>query len=698
MSLASIIAARRTRIWAPGLLLAVGLSALVGVWLLQQRSDAVRHQQRELALLSLALADETDRGLQGADEGLQTMRKELRQGQLPLQGDAAVAALRTRADLMPLVSSLWLVRRPWQMTSASDPIPLPRIGSFQPSLGSLPEGKLAVSKTVAPGPNGASLIVLAVDFTAEQGAATGWILAAIPADDLLGAFSVASPAPDARMALFRADGTRLAGTASPMLLHALRGAIGRSHAVALPGVQAFADGTRRLVALNRLQHYDLDIVLTRDLQAVLQPWRETTRLTLAGLVVVWSVIALAAGLVARANRRGEAAQAALQAQRNRTGRLESLGTLAGGVAHDFNNVLATIVGFGEMAQDAAAPGSSQARHLDKVLQAALRGKALVERILRFSKGGARVSVVFELAPVVTEVLDMLAASLRPGVVIERDRALAKGRVRGDPTQAFEAVMNLCANAMQAMPDGGMLRIRLARITAAAPRVLSHSELKAGRYLMLTVSDEGMGITPEAMDRLFEPFFTTRDASAGTGLGLAVVHGVVAEFGGAIDVASQLGAGTEFMLYLPECDRPAQPLPRVGEPAPRGAGQRVMVVDDDPALMAWAVELLERWGYAPVGYTDPAAALQALTEQTVQFAAVISDEVMHAMTGTQLTAQLRRFAPNLPVLLVSGYGGAALASRAHAAGVTRVLTKPLQSAELVFALGEVLSGEAPDRAT
>jgi signal transduction histidine kinase/ActR/RegA family two-component response regulator len=674
------------------------LSALVCLWLLHLRSDAVRQQQRELALLSLALADETDRGLQGAEEGLQALRKELAQGRLPMQGDEAVSSLHTRAELMPLVSVLWLVQRqPWQLISASDRIRLPDPDSFVPALGSLAEGQMAFSKPVVLAPGGPSLMLLAVDFRGPPDTVDGWILAAIPADDLLGAFSVASPAADARMALFRADGTRLAGSGAPMRQHALPGAVARSHVVPLPGVQDFADGTRRLVALNRLQHFDFDLVLTRDLQAVLQPWRETARLTLAGLVVVWSVIALAAGLVARANRRREEAQAALQAQRNRTGRLESLGTLAGGVAHDFNNVLATIVGYGEMAQDAAKPGSNQARHLDKVLQAALRGKALVERVLQFSKGGARASVVFELAPVVTEVLDMLAASLRPGIVIERDRTLAKGRVRGDPTQAFEAVMNLCSNAMQAMPEGGMLRIRLARVTATEPRILSHSELKAGRYLLLTVSDEGMGITPEAMDRLFEPFYTTRAAKSGTGLGLAVVHGVVAEFGGAIDVASQLGAGTEFMLYLPECDRPAQPAPGIGKPAPRGTGQRVLVVDDDPALMDWAVELLERWGYAPVGYTDPVAALKALAEQPAQFAAVISDEVMHEMTGTQMTTQLRGFAPNLPVLLVSGYGGAALASRANAAGVTRVLAKPLQSAELARALGEVLNATAPDTA-
>jgi signal transduction histidine kinase len=166
--------------------------------------------------------------------------------------------------------------------------------------------------------------------------------------------------------------------------------------------------------------------------------------------------------VTRSERQRLAAQQALQVQLARTSRLEALGALAGGVSHDFNNVLAGIVGYGEMAQDAAAPGSAQARHLGKVLQAAQRGQLLIERILSFSRGGARTSAVFELEPVVEEVLTLLTASLRPGVVLERMLAAPGARLRGDATQVFEAVMNLCTNAMQAMPDGGMLSVQLER--------------------------------------------------------------------------------------------------------------------------------------------------------------------------------------------------------------------------------------------
>jgi signal transduction histidine kinase len=208
-----------------------------------------------------------------------------------------------------------------------------------------------------------------------------------------------------------------------------------------------------------------------------------------------------------------------------------------------------------------AQGSDQARHLDGVLRAATRGKALVERVLSFSRGGARLSTVFELEPVVEEVLSLLSASLRAGVVLERVFEAPGARLRGDPTQAFEAVLNLCTNAMDAMPGEGMLSVRLERLHVAEPRILSHTQLSAGDFVALTVSDQGSGISPEVMEHLFEPFFTTRTAKSGTGLGLAVVFGVVAEFGGAIDVRSSPGQGASFIVYFPLCPDMQAPEPR-----------------------------------------------------------------------------------------------------------------------------------------
>jgi CheY-like chemotaxis protein/anti-sigma regulatory factor (Ser/Thr protein kinase) len=278
------------------------------------------------------------------------------------------------------------------------------------------------------------------------------------------------------------------------------------------------------------------------------------------------------------------------------------------------------------------------------------------------------------------------------VVLERRLQARGARLRGDTTQAFEAVMNLCTNAMQAMPGGGMLSVTLEREQVTATRVLSHSRLAPGGYLALTVADQGGGITPDVMERLFEPFFTTRSAQSGTGLGLAVVHGVMAEFGGATNVQSTPGQGARFTLYFPEWTggtgamSTAEPVP---DTARGGAGQRLLVVDDEPDLVALVEEMLRGLGYHPVGHVDSTMALEALRQDPRSFAAVITDEVMPGLSGTQLTQALRQHAPHLPVLLVSGYGGALLAQRAAAAGVTRVLSKPLQRADLSRALAELL---------
>jgi signal transduction histidine kinase len=679
-------------VWvALGLWLALALVAAAALWHL--RREALDGQARELGLVSLSLTNEIDRGLQGAEAGLKALQGELREGLLPLAGAPAERALRTRADLMPLVETLWLVQADGRVTAASDTTPPPALATFEPALQGLAGDGVALSRPFGASSAGQAsqpMVALAVRFDGPSGQPGGWIFAAMPTPTLLGAFAGGVPAADARMAVFRSDGVRLAAANAdaPAIADAemARQLTGR------PGLalRRFRDGSEHLVGLHPVPRYGLHVVVSRSLTAALASWRGAAELSAASLALLLAIVLASAWVVRRADRRHGEAQRALQAQLARASKLEALGTLAGVVAHDFNNVLAGIVGFGEMAQDAAPQGSDQARHLDKVLQAALRGKALAERILAFSRGGARASTVFELEPVIEEVLALLSASLRPGLLLERGLQAPGARLRGDPTQAFEAVMNLCTNALQAMPAGGRLSVQLERVAVTDARVLSHSLLVPGRHLALTVADQGGGITPEVMERLFEPFFTTRGAERGTGLGLAVVHGVVAEFGGAIDVASTPGQGARFTLYFPECtDATAEAASLPGHAVPRGQGQALLVVDDEPTLVALAEEILTGLGYGPVGFTDPQAALQALRENPGRFAAVITDEVMPGLTGTQLTEALRAHAPGLPVLLVSGYGGALLARRATAAGVTRVMSKPLRRAELARALAELL---------
>lgn len=395
-------------------------------------------------------------------------------------------------------------------------------------------------------------------------------------------------------------------------------------------------------------------------------------------------------------------RARLEEQLGRARRLEALGTLAGGVAHDFNNILAAVIGYGELARDGVAAGSPTARQLDQVLQAGQRGKALVERILAFSRGAPRVRRPLALRPLVEEALELLSASLPTGVRLQRDLHAEDAVVRGDTTAIFEAVMNLCSNGVQAMPSGGTLRVSLERVEVERERLLFEGRLAAGRWVRLGVDDQGSGIAPEVLPRLFEPFYTTREvatqgaggAHRGTGLGLAVVHGVVLDLGGAIDVHSEPGHGARFDLYLPCVDDavPDEAMAAGADAAlPPGDGQAVLVVDDEPALVTLAEEMLAGLGYEPFGVASGAEALRRFEAEPDRFALVLTDEVMPGLTGTALAAAIHRIRPGLPVVLTSGWGGARLEQRAAAAGIAACLGKPLTRTALARALAEALRG-------
>lgn len=315
----------------------------------------------------------------------------------------------------------------------------------------------------------------------------------------------------------------------------------------------------------------------------------------------------------------------------------------------------------------------------------------MERILAFSRASVRPRQVVPVQPVIEQVLDLLGATLPAAVQVQRHFTPQPLCVQGDATQLFEAVMNLCSNAAQAMQGEGRLTVSIEPHEAASPRWQSHGELPAGAYVKLSVEDTGEGIAPELMDRLFEPFFSTRRGGTGTGLGLAVVQGVIEEWGGAIDVASQPGRGSRFSLYLPRTEA----LPVVDEAAqageiPLGQGQRILLVDDEQALVELNEELLAQLGYEPVGYTDSLAAWAALQADPRGFDLVITDELMPGLSGTQLAEEVRTLRPDLPVLLLSGYGGPQLEARAREAGVHRLLAKPLQRDALARALAEALS--------
>lgn len=377
-------------------------------------------------------------------------------------------------------------------------------------------------------------------------------------------------------------------------------------------------------------------------------------------------------------------------------KMEAIGRLAGGIAHDFNNILGAILGYGEMARGKVAPDSDLRRHLDTIVAAGERGKALVAQILTFSRARPAEKQPVLMGALVDEVTALLQGSLPARIRLDVRVVDAEVTVQGDVTQLHQLVMNLATNAVQSMPGEGNLTIAVQATDITEPWPVRLGTLKRGRYAVITVKDDGLGMDAATLDRAFEPFFTTKPTGKGTGLGLALAQSIALTHEGAVDVQSDTAPashGTTFTVYLPALDAASAPPIEDEGAMPHGAGQCILIVDDETALVHLLEDQLAALGYEPVGFTSSSDALAAIEAAPQRFDAIISDEVMPGMTGTDLTARLRAAGLRLPVLLVSGYGGPGFEIRAQAAGVTRLLRKPCAERELAEALAAALAARS-----
>jgi signal transduction histidine kinase/CheY-like chemotaxis protein len=379
-------------------------------------------------------------------------------------------------------------------------------------------------------------------------------------------------------------------------------------------------------------------------------------------------------------------------QRLRTAeKMEAIGRrLAGGIAHDFNNILGGILGYAEMLVEGTEHGSALRRYAHNVLTAAQRGGDLVEQILLYSRNQCGKRIAVALDRIAAEIMEAMRGSLAPGIRLKAELPAVPLYVVGDPTQLHRILMNLCANAIQAMGTPGLLRVTLEEIEVAQERKLAQTMLRPGLYARLVIEDSGMGMDQATLARIFEPFFTTKEIGKGTGLGLALVHGIVTDSGGAIDVESALGRGSRFTIYLPRVESPPEVEDKRELAIARGNGERVMVVDDEQALVAIMAERLKRLGYEPLVFGDGRAALAAFEAGPERLDAVIADEVMPGLSGTELSQTLRQRRPDVPIVLVSGSVGPMMTERAAAAGVDEILKKPVRSRDIAAVLARLLT--------
>ena len=371
-------------------------------------------------------------------------------------------------------------------------------------------------------------------------------------------------------------------------------------------------------------------------------------------------------------------------------KMQAIGTLAGGIAHDFNNILAAVIGYTELALSSAERGSTLYQNLQEVFRAGGRAKDLVKQILTFSRQSEQERKPVQVKAICIEAIKFLRASLPTSIQI-RQEFKSESLVMADPTQIHQVLMNLCTNAGHAMRDkGGVLELKLTDVELGADLTAKyHPELKPGPYLQLTVSDTGHGVPAHITDQIFDPFFTTKGKGEGTGMGLAVVHGIVGSIGGTITVTSEPGKGSTFKVFLPSVIRAKEPVAIAKEHIARGTG-RILFVDDETALVNIGKQMLESLGYKVTARTSSIEALELFKAKAESFDLVITDMTMPNMTGDKLAKELIRIKPEIRVILCTGYSARINQEQALAAGIRAFISKPVLKKEIAETIRNVLN--------
>ena len=405
----------------------------------------------------------------------------------------------------------------------------------------------------------------------------------------------------------------------------------------------------------------------------------------------WSIGVTFTALDITERKRAERERASLEEKLRISQKMEAIGTLAGGIAHDFNNILSAIIGYAELADIDTRRESPVASSLAQILKAAFRARDLVRQILMFSRQSEVQFGPLQVNLIIKETLKLLRASLPATIQVRQDLGDC-GKILGDPTQVHQVVMNLCTNAYQAMgAEGGLLDISLSSVDINAGHLVQGETLQPGQYLKLSVRDTGHGIDPEILHRIFEPYYTTREKGAGTGLGLAVVHGIVKNHRGAIQASSQVGVGSTFDVYFPKVEDYSVESEAEPEEPVRGGNECILFVDDEPALEELGGRLLSGLGYEVVTRSSAWEALQLFKAKTMAFDLVITDMTMPQLTGEKLALEILRIRPEMPIILCTGFSEQINNERARSLGIRALVMKPFLKNEMARTIRRVLDG-------
>ena len=388
-------------------------------------------------------------------------------------------------------------------------------------------------------------------------------------------------------------------------------------------------------------------------------------------------------------KKAEMEKEKLQSQLRQSQKMESIGTLAGGIAHDFNNILGIILGNTELAIDDIPEWNPAKHNLEEVVKASLRAKDVIRQLLSFSRKSESTRKPIQIASVIKDSFHLIRSSLPMTIEIRCDIPDDNSTVLADPTQIHQVIINLCTNAAHAMEmDGGILEIRLRNLILDKGEALQYKDINPGSFVSISVSDTGHGISPEIKERIFDPYFTTKDIGKGTGMGLAMVHGIVKNHNGIISVYSEPGKGSTFKILLPTIGKAEEKQPEKIITLPMGL-EKILFIDDEQALVDMGQQILERLGYEVTIQTNPLEALKLFTSQPNLFDLIITDMTMPQMSGDKLTKEILKIRSDMPIILCTGFSEKINKGSSGAIGIRKYLEKPLNKRELSIAIREVL---------
>ncbi|HPF05321.1 MAG TPA: response regulator, partial [Spirochaetota bacterium] len=371
-------------------------------------------------------------------------------------------------------------------------------------------------------------------------------------------------------------------------------------------------------------------------------------------------------------------------------KLEAVGTLAGGIAHDFNNILTAILGYTDLAISDIRDGEDAEESLLQVKSASLRAKDLVRQILTLSRNGDNVKKPGRLAPIIEDVMNLVKVGISPLIKIVLTNHSGERLVLCDQTQIHQVILNLCTNANYAMKDrGGELAINVSDITIDSTFADLH-KVDPGEYILITVTDTGTGMNRDIVERIFDPFFTTKALGIGTGLGLSVARGIILDHGGFITAESEEDKGTKFSVYLPVYSGSEVEIPAVSPDAEiPGGNERLLIVDDEHVIAEMTRLLFQKLGYTIQTAPGGDEALEIFNSDPYNFDLIITDQVMPGMSGLELTREIKKIRPEIPVILCTGYSDIAEPVKAKELGVNEFLSKPVLTEDLAGAIRRVL---------